>query len=102
MHGVHRGLGGEGFGKFVAALSVKLRGKRCAHTQRGGFGGKSGVKNDPDDGVFHAGLQERIEKKHRVAAPAAAGIVGDIGEYQRGISPVLRAFGQRHRIFQRR
>ena len=49
------------------------------------FGGERGIVDHANQRVSHAGLVKRLKDPHRVAAPAAARIVGDVGEDQRGL-----------------
>ena len=53
------------------------------------------VMDHTHQGVLHAGCMKRLEDPHRVAPTAAARIVGDVGEDQRGAGVVRRAPGSR-------
>ena len=97
----HRGLGGERFGKFVAAFAVELRREAVADAVQPRLGGEGRVVDDADQGVFHAGFQERLKDPHGVAAPAAAGIIGDIGEHQSVGGWVFGRFRRGHGVLQR-
>ena len=52
------------------------------------LGGERRIVDDADQRVAHARGVERLQDRHGVAAPAAAGIVGDIGEGKRGAASV--------------
>ncbi len=44
------------------------------------LGGQGGVVDNADQRVANIGRVERLQDRHGVASPAAAGIVGDVGE----------------------
>ena len=48
------------------------------------LGGEIGVVDDPEQRAGNPGLGKGAQQEHRVAAPAAARIVGDIGKDERG------------------
>ena len=65
------------------------------------LGGERRIVDHAHQRILHAGLEERFEDPHRVAAAAAAGIVGDIGEDQRGSAAVRRALREPHGVIER-
>src|ERR1051326_3510140 len=54
------------------------------------FGGERRVVDDAEQRAFNAGLYESMQQIHRVAASAAARVVGDIGESVRLEARVAR------------
>ena len=62
---------------------LKCAVKLAPSPRRMRLGGQRRIVDHAHQRVPHAGLVERLEDPHRVAAPAAAGIVGDVGEDQR-------------------
>ena len=55
----------------------------CTFAQLVRFAGQIGIVDDADDDALGVGLMQGFQYPHRVAIPAATGIVGDIGKDQR-------------------
>ena len=74
--------GGEGFREVVAAAPVEAGLEWRAVPRSMGLGGQRGIVDDAHQCIPHAGGMKRLQDRHGVAAAAAAGIVGHVGEGQ--------------------
>src|SRR5204862_5937790 len=70
-------------GEFCRLLAVEARVKIVVQSMPVRFGGERRIVDDPEQRALDAGLYEGAQQIHRVAAPATAGLVGDIGKGER-------------------